>query len=184
MVVQNAPIPPHPKHDIHKFRDIKPRLGSENWITWKCDLLTMARDRGLYRMIFGMDFYPVVNTATIQAGGQIYTATGNTSVLKLEAEWDDRNNAAYNQIIACLTPELQCTIDHMDKASVAWKVLVDRFESHNPNLIAIIRAKYKNYQMIKGQQINSYIMTLKEYCVQLKEMVQDIEDSYHSSVLL
>ena len=85
IILQSNSSPP-PKHDIHKFRDIKPRLGNDNWITWKRDLLTAARNRGLYRIITGIDLYPVVNTSTIQAGGQIYTATGNRPVSQLEAE--------------------------------------------------------------------------------------------------
>ncbi|KAF8573398.1 hypothetical protein K439DRAFT_1625111 [Ramaria rubella] len=184
IIVQNIPIPPHPKHDIHKFCDIKPQLKSKNWITWKHNLLTTDHDQGLYCMILGMYLYLVVNATTIQARRQIYTATNNTPVSKLKAKWDNRNNAAYNQIITCLTPELQCTINHTDKASLARKFLIDRFESHNLKLISVIQAKYENYQMVEGQQINSYIMTLTEYCVQLKEMGQDIEDSYHSSVLV
>ena len=51
-------------------------------------------------------------------------------------------------------------------------------------MIAVIRAKYENYHMVKGQPVSSYIMTLTEFRVQLKSMGQDIEDSYHSSVFL
>ena len=35
------------KHDIHKFRDIRLKLGCNNWVSWKRELLAMARDRGL-----------------------------------------------------------------------------------------------------------------------------------------
>ena len=183
IILQSNSSPP-PKHDIHKFHDIKPHLGNDNWITWKCNLLTATCNQGLYRMITGIDLYPVVNTLNIQAGGQIYTATGNHPVSQIEAEWDDRNNAAYNQIITCLTPELRASIDHPDQAADAWKVLIAWFKSHNPNMIAVIRAKYENYHMVKGQPVSSYIMTLTKFRVQLKSMGQDIEDSYHSSVFL
>ena len=44
-----------PKHDIHKFRDIKPRLGQDNWTSWKRKLLATARDRGLYGIITSTD---------------------------------------------------------------------------------------------------------------------------------
>ena len=39
-----------PKHDIHKFRDIKPKLGKDNWMSWKRELLATARDRGIHKM--------------------------------------------------------------------------------------------------------------------------------------
>jgi hypothetical protein len=44
-----------PKHDIHKFHDIRPKLERDNWVSWKRELLATARDRGLYAIITGTD---------------------------------------------------------------------------------------------------------------------------------
>ena len=49
----------HPKHDIHKFRNIKLKLGHNNWISWKRKLLATIRDRGLYTNILNTDKKPL-----------------------------------------------------------------------------------------------------------------------------
>jgi hypothetical protein len=47
-----------PKHDIHKFREIRPKLGRDNWVSWKSELLAITCDRELYSIILGTDQHP------------------------------------------------------------------------------------------------------------------------------
>ena len=91
------------KHDIHKFQDIRPKLGKDNWISWKRELLTTARDHGLYATITGKDMLLILPMPTPQ----------------LSDKWNDRNNVAYNQILLCISPELQTAIDNMEYAAKA-----------------------------------------------------------------
>ena len=51
----------HPKHDIHKFCNIKPKLRCANWISWKRELLATARDQGLYTNIWNTDKLPAIS---------------------------------------------------------------------------------------------------------------------------
>ena len=66
-----------PKHEIHKFRDIKPKLGRDNWISWKRELTATCRDRCLYKIIIGDEPYPDTNNqnVTIVAGVQMVEST-------------------------------------------------------------------------------------------------------------
>ena len=109
------------KHDIHKFRDIRPKLRKDNWISWKRELLATARDCGLYATITGRDTLSILPMPTPQ----------------LTDEWNDRNNAAYNQILLCISPELQTAIDDTEYAAEAWRILMNKFESHDPSKISI-----------------------------------------------
>jgi hypothetical protein len=128
----------HPKHDIHKFRDIKPKPGRENWVSWKRELLATAQDRGLYATVLSTDLIPVTtNTSVITTGGVAYI--GATPLSQLIDEWNDRNNTAYNQIMPCISPELQTAIDDMDQAKDAWKIIIGKFESTDPSKISIVR---------------------------------------------
>ena len=86
-----------PKHDIHKFHNIKPKLGCDNWISWKRELLVTSRDRGLYACIIRTDALPTAPSVT-------------TPLVQLLEEWNDMNNTAYNQILLCISPELQTAI--------------------------------------------------------------------------
>ena len=107
-----------PKHDIHKFREISPRLGRDNWVSWKRELLATGRDRGFYRLVIGQEPFPTsINTPTHIIGGVEVTVTGNTPLTQLVEEWHDKNNAAYNQILLCISPELQTSIDDTDEAN-------------------------------------------------------------------
>jgi gag-polypeptide of LTR copia-type len=54
---------------------------------------------------------------------------GDTLLTKLIEEWKDHNNAAYNQILLCISPEQQTAIDDTDVAAEAWTILVGKFES-------------------------------------------------------
>ena len=80
---------------------------------------------------------------------------------QLKDEWYDSNNVAYNQILLCITPELQTAIDNTNIASKVWYILINKYELTDPSKISIIRIKYKNYQMTKGQSI-TYITVMKE----------------------
>ena len=144
------------KHDIHKFRDIRPKLGKDNWISWKRELLATARDRSLHGMIIRRDIMPTeLNALSI--------TTRNTPIAQLINKWDDRNNIAYNQILLCISPELQTVIDDTEVAAEAWRILTNNFESNDPSKISIIRMKYENYHMTEGQSVSSYLTTMKEF---------------------
>ena len=173
----------HPKHDVHKFCDIKPKLGRDNWISWKRELLATARDRGLYSTILGSDTLPSPDNQTITMTDNI-PHIGTIPLSQLVDEWNDRNNVAYNQILLCITPELQTTIDDTDIASEAWKILTGKFESTDPSKISIIRTKYENYHMTEGQSVITYITVMKEFRNQLKRMGENVPDSTHAATLL
>jgi gag-polypeptide of LTR copia-type len=113
-MAQVTPTPTsHPKHNIHKFRDIKPNLGRENWVSCKHELLATARDRVLYATVLGSDLIPVITdpTVTMTASGPYI---GTFPLAQLTDEWNDRNNTVYNQIIVCISPEIQMALDDMD----------------------------------------------------------------------
>ena len=97
------------RHNVHKFRDIKPRLNNDNWISWKRELLATARDRGLYQIILGKDPKPT-------------SLTSDTFAEKLSA-WNERNDTAYNQILLNISTEIQSLLDDTDQAEEAWKIL-------------------------------------------------------------
>ena len=127
----------HPKHDIHKFRDIHLKLSKTNWVSWKQVLLATARDRGLYAIITRADTLPStprLNT-TIVEGVEFIRLT---RLAHLNNAWHDRNNAAYNQILLCITPKLQTAIDKTDRANEAWTILTWKFESQDPRKISIV----------------------------------------------
>ena len=94
------------KHNIHKFHDIKPKLEWDNWISWKHELLATFRDRGLYVNIIRSDKLPIVASITMTFD-------------QLLTEWEDWNNSAYNQILLCISSELQLAIDNTDKVHQA-----------------------------------------------------------------
>ena len=178
-----AQVSNHPKHDIHKFRDIHPKLSKTNWVSWKRELLATSRDRGLYSTITGIDTLPSASAAhiTVVAGVE---HIGTISVAQLDEEWHDRNNAAYNQILLCITPELQTAIDETDRASEAWNILTRKFESRDPSKISIVRTRYDNHHMVEGQSVTSYLTTMKEYRSQLERMGETIAPSSHSATIL
>jgi len=157
----------HQKHDVHKFHDVKPKLGRDNWTIWKRELLATARDWGLYATIIGTDIAPTT-----------------TAMMVLTNEWNNRNNSSYNQILLCISPELQTTIDDTDVANEAWKTLIKKFESMDPSKISIIWTKYKNYHMVEGQSIASYLTTMWDFRNQLKKMGEVVADSTHAATVL
>ena len=109
---------------------------------------------------------------------------GNTPLLQLQEEWSDRNNAAYSQILLCISAELKFSLDHMDQSAKAWNVLKRNFESKDPRKISIIRTQYNNYHMQEGQSVSSYNTAMKEFKIQLKNMGKAIANSTHAATLL
>ena len=93
---------------------------------------------------------------------------GKILLSQLINKWHDRNNTAYNQILLCISPELQTAIDDTDEAAITWKILTKKFESANLSKISIIRTHYENYHMVEGQSVVSYITSMKEFRSQLK----------------
>ena len=130
MAQATVPVPVYSKHDIHKFCDIHPKLTKENWMSWKREMLAMVRDRGLYNITTGMDKLPDGANRTITVTTAGVSMVGNTPLLQLQEEWDDRNNAAYSQIPLCISPELQISLDHMDQSAEAWNIVFSRKSSN------------------------------------------------------
>ena len=84
-----------------------------------------ARDRRFHRLITTQEPLPTTtNTRTHIVRGIEVTIAGNVPLTQLEEEWHDKNTAAYNQILLCISPELQTVIDSTDEAAVAWGILV------------------------------------------------------------
>ena len=140
----------HPKYDIHKFRDIHPKLSKTNWVSWKQELLATARDRGLYAIITGAHTLPSISrlNTTIVEGVEF---VGPTHLAHLNDAWHNQNNAAYNQILLCITPELQTAIHETDRANEAWMILTRKFKSQDPSKISIVCTRYNNHHMVEGQ---------------------------------
>ena len=122
----------------------------------------MAHDWGLYTTILGTDILlsrSDPNFTTINNIPHI----GKILLSQLINKWHDRNNTAYNQILLCISPELQTAIDHTDEAAITWKILTKKFESTNLSKISIIRTCYENYHMVEGQSVVSYLTSMKEF---------------------
>ena len=81
-------------------------------------------------------------------------------------------------------PELQTAINATDIANAAWTLLTKKFESTNPSKISIIRMKYNNYHMLKGQSVTSYLTVMKKFKTQLKKMGETIAASTHTATTL
>ena len=173
----------HPKHDIHKFWEIKPKLRRDSWISWKRELLATARDRGLYANILSNDERPTKRNQTIVDRNSV-DYVGSIPLSQLVNKWTDWNNTAYNQILLCISPEFQTAIDDTDIASTTWKTLTGKFKSTNSSKVSIVWTKYENYQMSEGQSVVSYLTTMKEYWNQLDKMGETIADSTHTATIL
>ena len=143
----------------------------------------MARDCGLYSTILSTDILPTLVNQTIIMTNNILHV-GTTPLSLRIAKWNDCNNVAYNQILLCISPELQTAIDNTDITSKAWNILLAKFESTDARKISIIRTRYENYHMIEGQPVITYITTMKEFRNQLKRMGEMIPDSTHAATLL
>src|SRR3979490_561390 len=115
-----------PRYDVHKFREIKPELDRDKWGTWKRKMVATIKEQNLYKILDGTDAPPVVATST-------------TPLDQLQDEWKFRNNSTYNQLLLCISSELQTEIEDTERASEAWKILVDRFESTDPSKVSIVR---------------------------------------------
>ena len=110
-----------------------PKLGRDNQVFWKQQLSATARDRGLYANITGMDTLPTAQTQLAAIAARV-----TVTLAQLVDKWTDRNNTAYNQILLCISSELQTAINGTDVAATAWSILVRKFESHNPIKISIV----------------------------------------------
>ena len=99
-------------------------------------------------------------------------------------KWTNRDNSAYNQLLLCTSPELQTTIDATDIANVTWTLLTKKFESTDPSKISIVRTKYDNYHILKGQSVVSYLTVMKEFKTQFEKMGETIAASTHSATTL
>ena len=171
----------HPRHDIRKFRDIKPKLERDNWVTWKRELLAVARERGLLDTILGIDLPPTKpEDETIEPK----TPADTPPFTQLNDEWNDRNTTSYNQILLCVSSEFQTAIDDTSVASVAWTILIKKFESHDPGKISIARRRYESYHMAEGESVTTYLNTMKEYKSQLEIMGEIVPLSYHTATIL
>ena len=178
------PLPlSHPKHDIHKFRDVKPRLRRDNWTSWKRKLLAMARDRGLYSIITGTDLIPR-NTNPAATVTDDVTYIGATPLAQLINKWNNRNNTTHNQILLCISPELQTAIDDTNQAKTTWDIIIKKFESTDPSKISIACTRYENHHMAEGQSVITYLTTMRELRNQLKRMGEIITDSTHVATIL
>ena len=146
--------------------------------------MATARDRGFHRLITTQEPFPTTtNIHTHIVGGIEVSIAGNVHLTQLEEELD-KNNATYNQILLCISPELQRAIDDTDEAPIAWGILVNKYESRNASKISVIRTRYDNYHMIDGQSVSLYITTMKEMRNQLMKMGETIGDSTHAATLL
>ena len=84
----------------------------------------------------------------------------------------------------CISPELQTAIGATDVASKAWKILLRKFESNDPSKISIVRTRYDNYHMLKGQSVVTYLTMMRDYKNQLEKMGETIADSTHAATIL
>ena len=63
-------------------------------------------------------------------------------------------------------------------------IIIRKYESTSPSKISIIHTRYKNYHMIEGQSVLTYLTTMREYKNQLKRMGEIIADSTHAAAIL
>src|SRR3979490_995908 len=83
-----------------------------------------------------------------------------------------------------MSPEYQSAIDVTTHSTDAWKILIGKFESTDPNKISIVRTRYENYHMLEGQDVSSYLTTMREFQLQLARMGELIPESTHSATIL
>ena len=68
-----------------------------------------------------------------------------TPTPQLSNEWNNRNNVDYNQILLCISLELQTAIDDMEYAAKAWQILTNKFESLDPSKISSTEVSLKKW---------------------------------------
>ena len=61
---------------------------------------------------------------------------------------------------------------------------IKKFESTDPSKISIVRTRYENHHMVKGQSVIMYLTTMIEFRNQLKRMGEIIADSTHTATIL
>ena len=92
-------------------------------MSWKREMQATIRDRGLHGVITGTEVFPTTAMVAItQVAGVVHV--GTTPLSELENKWWDKNNSAYSQILLCISPELQASIDDTELAAEAWSILV------------------------------------------------------------
>lgn len=101
-----------------------------------------------------------------------------------QREWDDKNKAAYNQVLLNITTILQPLLDGTDDAYEAWTVLLETFESPNASLLALTRAKYENHKYQEGQSMLAYIAKLTEYWNHLQLLGDFTSKEIHAERML
>ena len=107
--------------------------------------MATVRDRGFHRLITAQEPFPTTtNIHTHIVGGIEVSIAGNIPLTQLEEEWHDKNNAIYNQILLCISPELQTAIDGTEEAPIAWRILVNKYESCDASKISVVRTRYDN----------------------------------------
>ena len=136
----------------------------------------------VYGIITGTDLIPRKTSPTATVTDDIIYI-GTIPLTLLIDEWNNRNNSAYNQILLCISPELQTAIDNPDQAKTTWDIIVRKFESMDPSKISIVRTKYENYHMVEGQSVVTYLTTMREFRNQLKKMGEVITDSTHAATI-
>ena len=149
-------------HDVHKFQEIQPKLERDNWVKWKMEIIAIMKDRGLYDMITGADPKPSSASSLITTISGV-PHIGTVPLAQLERELNSCNNCAYSQILLTISPDLQISINHTNEAKVAWRILCNKFKSHDPSKVSNIREKYENYQMEKDQPVSLHINMMKTY---------------------
>ena len=86
-----------------------PRLGRDYWLSWKSELSATEWDRGFHKLLIGQEpLLDPTNTRVHTVAGVEVTVIGNIR---------NKNNAAYNQILLCISPELQTAIDDTNEAT-------------------------------------------------------------------
>jgi hypothetical protein len=174
-----------PKHDIHKFRQLKKELTRDNWVSWKRSILACLRDRGLEHMVLGKDPRPPYSDSGSAAPRTRSHSTPDTDSSERElSDWEERNDAAYNQILLNVSTTIAPLLDATTSAKEAWSILLKRFESNNPQFAAIVRAQYETHMYKEGDPIIDYIARLEEFRTQLACLGQPVNDEAHGSRIL
>lgn len=162
------------KHDIHKFQDTV-KLTEENWVDWSDVMKGVLGERGLWGVTNGKELKPV-----IIAGG---TVTGVEV-----AAWDDKDNAARNQLVRNLSPEIRTKTRKAETSAEVWKTLTAEFESKDPDVVAAVRTAYDNMWFVEspdeGKTMSHHIDLLNEYRDRLELMGDPISDTSHAARLL
>ena len=162
----------------------RPDWKAATWIQWKRETLIIARERGLYNIIIGTEIRPSVMTRTTSLSAAGVTLVRMTPLTQLQDEWDEKNHAAYAQIVSGLPGGIQMALDRMDQAAEAWKIIIARFEPTDPSKVNTFRTRYEGHRMVEGQSVVDYLTTMKGYRTHLQLMGETISSSSHAVIVL